>query len=195
MRLTTRELAGVVAITAALIQPAVGAEITRRVVGGVNVINIAGIIELDDDSKFFKAAGKTRRALVVLASPGGHSRIAGYIAYSIRREGYHTAVFGRCDSACVLIWLGGFRRHLDPQAKLGVHADRNEREAWERNEYGTRLTGWLMSELGAPQALVDLMTATDPNDMSYVDHAKAAEWGLLSRSALAERYLGSSVGR
>ena len=61
--------------------------------------------------------------IVLLDSTGGDGDAAMAIGRLLRQHNAHVFVTNRCDSACVLVFMGGVVRAANPNA-LGVHAGR-----------------------------------------------------------------------
>src|SRR5262249_52251352 len=166
----------VAAIALVAATTAQAAEIKR--IGGD--ISISGMITPGDAAKF-KAIAANIGGTVILDSPGGYVADAALISIQIRSQSYATRVPRRakCDSACVLIWLAGIRRELDPRSSVGVHRVRQFGESELTDGEANTLAAWAMREAGAPEALVNLALSTDSKSMSYVNYEKAKAWGLL----------------
>ena len=58
---------------------------------------------------------------VVLESPGGNVYEGRGLARLFRERGLATRIETRCASACAIAFIGGARRTLGPEAKLGLH--------------------------------------------------------------------------
>src|SRR5262245_19401427 len=166
----------VAAIALVAATTAQAAEIKR--IGGD--ISITGMITPGDAAKFKAIDANTGRT-VILHSPGGYVADAALISIQIRSQSYATRVPRRakCDSACVLIWLAGIRRELDPRSSVGVHRVRQFGESELTDEEANTLAAWAMRDFGAPEALVNLALSTDSKSISYVNYKKAKAWGLL----------------
>jgi hypothetical protein len=69
---------------------------------------------------------------------------------------FATAVYAGtvCNSSCVTIWLGGYFRHLDPHARLGVHSAALVDDRSKRNELGNQALAEYMRELNVPQQVI-----------------------------------------
>jgi hypothetical protein len=68
----------------------------------------------------FLAADAPIRLVLLHESPGGDLWTGYMVGNRIRAEGLPTAVSGRCESACGLIFLGGARRFFSDGKPLGV---------------------------------------------------------------------------
>src|SRR5688572_8104103 len=115
-------LAGAALLSAPVAQ---GASIeVRKVARGVPIVLLRGTMTGSDIDAFRTKTTGMQDALVVLQSDGG-SLIAGIeIGKIIRLKNYFTVVpaKSRCASACAVAWLGGTRRFLEGDAKIGFHA-------------------------------------------------------------------------
>jgi hypothetical protein len=162
------------------------AEITRIHNDSVDgtVISISGLIEPDDDKKFATIALGIKRAAIVLNSVGGNNNAAGHIGRFIRLHDYETRVPNGaiCNSACVLIWIAGSFRHLDRDARLGVHSASTESGPHgKRHEEANKIIAVYLEHMGAPQEMIDLWPVADPCCINYSDFLQANKWGLVGQ--------------
>lgn len=58
---------------------------------------------------------------IVLASMGGNIYEARGLANTIRQNGLNTLVLSECSSACTSVFVGGKKRQLGPDGRLGFH--------------------------------------------------------------------------
>ncbi len=65
---------------------------------------------------------------IVLNSDGGHVYEGRGVAYLMRNRKLNTYVFDTCKSACTTAFIGGAKRYLGPNAKLGFHQYKLELE-------------------------------------------------------------------
>ena len=172
---------GTIAITVYLVTaPATAAEITHHPQPkGPDIISISGGIEPGDDKKFLEIVRDITEASVVLNSKGGYNAAAANIGRFIRLRHYETRVHrgAMCNSACTLIWLAGFFRHLDRYARLGFHSAATTRSPpYKRSELSNAAIAAYMASMGVPQQVIDLQPKADPCCVNYVDYTQAKAW-------------------
>lgn len=82
----------------------------------------ASVKAITDGFRQLKPSECTER-IVVLNSPGGVPAIAYAIADLVRRFNFDTEVASRglCASSCTYLFLGGRRRFVDQQSRIGIH--------------------------------------------------------------------------
>ena len=173
------------ALALLLATPATAAEITLKTpANGQDVITIRGMIERADDKKFIEVAAlsKAPNVSVVLNSIGGYIGAAGVIGRIIYTNKYETRVHNGtvCNSACPLIWFAGVFRHLDLNARLGLHTVSTETPPYERDEAGNARVAKYLIRVGVPQNVINLQAKADPCCMNYISYEQAKAWGLLN---------------
>ena len=177
-------LAAVLSI--ALADAAHAADITATKGNGFDLIAIDGPITNGDAEQFDRVSQNVGQlfnqpAIVVLNSPGGSIYPALSIGESIRAKGFATGVVNgsQCASACALIWLAGTKRFLGNGAKLGFHAayviaDDNAHESGQANA----LVGAYLANLGLTYRAIAYVTASAPDQMSWLHPADAQQVGI-----------------
>jgi len=103
------------------------------------IIVAEGVIEQDTPQAFIdfvKSASEERgaRGVVLLSSPGGRvvasmelgaelrkMRAAVIVARSLRAGGRDLTAAGQCMSACVYAMMGGIKRIVPPESRVGIH--------------------------------------------------------------------------
>jgi hypothetical protein len=103
------------------------------------IIVAEGVIEQDTPQEFIdfvKSAAEERgaRGVVLLSSPGGRvvasmelgaelrkMRAAVIVARSLRAGGRDLTAAGQCMSACVYAMMGGIKRIVPPESRVGIH--------------------------------------------------------------------------
>jgi hypothetical protein len=134
----------------------------------------------DIDTFRTKTAG-VQNALVIFHSDGGHLIAGIEIGKMIRLKNYFTAVpsGSRCASACAIAWLGGTRRFLDGNAKIGFHAAFVVRSGQaSETGVGNALLGSYLGQLGLPEAAIVYITKAAPNSMTWLDVKEANQRGI-----------------
>jgi hypothetical protein len=118
------------------------------------------------------------KATIAFRSNGG-SVVAGIqIGEGIRLKGFTTAVTGtaRCASACALAWLGGVRRLMSPDARIGFHAAYNMKG--QETGVGNALIGAYLNKIGLPYSAVTYNTKASPDSMTWLSVADAKKTGI-----------------
>lgn len=123
------------------------------------------------------AAGGVR--LVLLHESGGGDLWNGYqLAHRIRAEGLPTAVSGKCESACGLMFLGGVERSFSdgvplPQTMVGLHGAHDPQTREKQSQHSPRMA-YLIQSLAGGKFPADLLQRTVyPNhadDTTYFFH-------------------------
>jgi hypothetical protein len=123
------------------------------------------------------AAGGVK--LVLLHQSGGGDLWNGYqLAHRIREEGLPTAVSGKCESACGLMFLGGVERSFSdgaplPQTMVGLHGAHDPVTRDKQSQHSPRMA-YLIQSLSGGKFPPDLLQRTVyPNhadDTTYFFH-------------------------
>lgn len=160
---------------------AISATIEADTSGSVPIITIIGGLQYGDEKKFINVALAHPTALVGLMSPGGNLLAGIEIGKAIRLKGYMTAVPGdaTCASACALAWLGGRKRLMSRQARIGFHAAYVD-DAGTNTVTGTgnALVGAYLNQLGLPTGAIIFVTSASPDGMTWLSAANAQKVGL-----------------
>jgi hypothetical protein len=150
--------------------------------------------------------GGNLHGIVLLDSPGGKVVASMELGQAIRRLGMGVIVArpaagsrdamdlvaGRCYSACVYALMGGARRVIPPQSRVGVHRmfnystsfDLSEGVVRERNldDGGMRATlSRYASNMGVSPDLINFAERTSPDQLYMLTSADIARWRLGSR--------------
>jgi len=88
------------------------------------VVEIEGKIEPGDASRFWTKTCMLAKATVSFRSRGGSTSDGIQIGEMIKRKNFATVVpdGALCTSACAVAWLGGAKRFVGANAKIGFHA-------------------------------------------------------------------------
>ncbi|WP_370157751.1 hypothetical protein [Bradyrhizobium yuanmingense] len=148
-------------------------ELHIRPLGELTLIELSGDIEKGDADLFAERTTKVSKAVVALRSDGG-SLIAGIgMGELVRSKGFATLVpaNARCASACALVWLGGTRRYMSPEARIGFHAayDGNGNETG----IGNAILGAYVNKLGLSYSAVIYITQASPTSMTWLTAEEA----------------------
>jgi hypothetical protein len=151
--------------------------------------------------------GGNLHGIVLLDSPGGKVVASMELGQALRRLGMAVIVArpaadqssqamalvsGRCYSACVYALMGGKRRVIPPQSRVGIHRmfnfstsfDFAEGIVRERNydDGGMRaMLARYASGMGVSPELVNLAERTSPDQLYMLSGADIARWRLGSR--------------
>jgi hypothetical protein len=152
--------------------------------------------------------GGNLHGIVLLDSPGGKVVASMELGQAIRRLGMAVIVArptaatsarqlslasGRCYSACVYALMGGARRVVPPESRVGVHRMFNYSTSFdlaegglvrERNldDGGMRETlSNYARQMGVSVDLVNLAERTSPDQLYMLNGADIARWRLASR--------------
>lgn len=145
--------------------------------GGV-IVTIEGTFVQSDINKFEEAVAPYSKGAVIFASDGGNAWTGEQIGEMIRTKGFSTAVLDGnvCASACALSWLGGVKRYMGTEAKIGFHAVYEKNADGELSEVGSgnALVGAYMSRLGLSDEAIAYITSAPPQGITWLT-AQAAE--------------------
>ncbi|WP_457795555.1 hypothetical protein [Methylocystis sp. S23] len=151
--------------------------------------------------------GGNLHGIVLLDSPGGKVVASMELGQAMRRLGMAvivarpaaerssdamSLVSGRCYSACVYALMGGKKRVIPPQSRVGIHRmfnystsfDFSEGLVRERNydDGGMRaMLARYASGMGVSPDLVNLAERTSPDQLYMLSGADIARWRLGSR--------------
>lgn len=151
--------------------------------------------------------GGNLHGIVLLDSPGGKVVASMELGQAMRRLGMAVVVArpaaeqgsqnmalvsGRCYSACVYALMGGKKRVIPPQSRVGIHRmfnystsfDFSEGIVRERNydDGGMRaMLARYASGMGVSPDLVNLAERTSPDQLYMLTSADIARWRLGSR--------------
>lgn len=160
-------------------QPALAAniDVTPQQGDAPAVVLVRGVLRLEDIETFqFKVAGVSK-AVVALDSDGG-SLLAGIrIGTLIRLRNFVTLVPSGavCASACAVAWLGGARRFMALNAKIGFHAAyRNEGGLAIETGAGNAILGAYLSQIGLSETAIVYITQAPPHVMTWLTMSEAA---------------------
>ncbi len=155
--------------------------IIRGAKGEPDTIKIQGEFQTGDEDKFRTLALGSRRATVLLDSPGGKLRPALEIGKMIRLKGFSTAVQdATCASACALLWLAGEPRVMSNFTSIGFHTSfRTDKNgvAIARPTDGAIIGAYLTS-LGFNEKVVLYVVSASPQEMHWLQKSTADRLGI-----------------
>jgi hypothetical protein len=146
----------------------------------LDLISIVGPIEYRDDVEFRLKSLGSKKAIVSLISPGGNLDAGLSIGKQIRTSGYSTLVGAKlCASACALTWLGGERRYMTSNAKIGFHAAYVSYNNFARESgMANALVGSYLAKLGLSDDAVIFITSAPPEYLNWLDLRSAQQIGI-----------------
>jgi hypothetical protein len=146
-----------------------------------DMITIVGDLEFADGQKFANTVTDIHRAIVAFASRGGSVAAGLRIGKIIRLRNFATVVPDHvlCASACALAWLGGTRRFMGLDAKIGFHAACSiEGGSPAESGVANALVGSYLSGLGLPDEVVIYVTSAHPDEIRWLSLDDAQEIGV-----------------
>jgi invasion protein IalB len=157
-----------------------GATITveSRSKGQSSSVLVDGKFEPRDGDQFRIKTGNLSNAVISFRSDGG-SVVAGIqIGEIIRLKGFTTSVSrdARCASACALAWLGGTKRLMSAESKIGFHAAYTS--DGRETGVGNALIGAYLTKLGLPYSAVVYITQAAPRSMTWLSATEAKKHGI-----------------
>src|SRR5215467_9370609 len=157
-----------------------GATITveSRSTGQSSSVLVDGKLEPRDGDQFRIKTGSLSNAIISFRSDGG-SVVAGIqIGEIIRLKGFTTSVSrdARCASACALAWLGGTKRLMSAESKVGFHAAYTS--DGRETGVGNALIGAYLNKIGLPYSAVAYITRAAPRSMTWLSAAEAKKHGI-----------------
>jgi len=153
--------------------------------GSICTISVEGTIDKNTPQQLKIAIDKVKRnkcgtgeswassGTVELSSPGGDMEAAIESGRLIRRTSLSTRINRSCASACVLVQLGGVLRSVF--GKIGLHQpySTSYSDSIASAEVNVQKANGLISsylaEMHIPLRLLDVMNATSPGDVRWLD--------------------------
>lgn len=109
---------------------------------------------------------------IILASTGGNIYQARGLSNTIRQNGLNTLVVSECSSACTTVFIGGTKRQLSSEGRLGFHQYRIEADYAVLNADPLREQDRdraIFLQAGVAAWFLDMMFDSRPSDMWYPD--------------------------
>lgn len=173
----------VILIFVATTAPGFSAEIQVIPLGSdeMAIVTISGKFEIQDADVFRTKTSMLTKAIVSFSSGGGAVLPAIEIGTAIRMKGFSTLVPANtyCASACAISWLGGVRRFMGKEARVGFHAvyiDNNGQKI--ETSVGNALVGAYANRIGLPDRAVIYITRAAPEEMTWLNLADAEKQGI-----------------
>src|SRR5262245_30569901 len=146
--------------------------------GQLSSVLVDGKLEPGDGDQFRLKTGSLSNAVVSFRSDGG-SVVAGIqIGEIIRSQGFTTSVSRdrRAPSACALAWLGGTKRLMSAESKIGFHAAYTS--DGRETGVGNALIGAYLTKIGLPYSAVVYITQAAPRSMTWLSATEAKKHGI-----------------
>jgi len=176
------KIAAVVSIAATLITAnfvhAATISVEARGDGRPALVLIDGDLEFGDGNQFQSKTSFLSRAIVSFRSEGGNAVAGIQIGENIRLRGFTTFVArgARCASACAIAWLGGTKRFMSAESRIGFHAAYNE--DGKESGLANALVGAYLNKIGLPYSAVMYITRAAPDSMTWLSAADAKGHGI-----------------
>lgn len=123
------------------------------------------------------------RLLVLEGSNGGHTTASMEMATVLNQNRIDTRVTGKCWSACVTIFAGGFRRSSALGAEICVHSARDPDTAGgaaareNDNSYETTIElSRFLYTMGAPWIVLGKLVGTPPSRLTCLTPEDLMQW-------------------
>jgi hypothetical protein len=99
------------------------------------------------------------------------------IGIVIRNRQFRTVAVDYCVSVCAFMWLAGVQRAAFSDAEIGFHGAYNG-DTKNTSSSGNAVAGAYLARLGFSYRLIAEMTEAQPNEMKWLDFAKAKSVGI-----------------
>jgi hypothetical protein len=144
-----------------------------------SLVKVTGRLESSDKDLFLRKILPLSSAVVAFDSDGGNLLAGIQIGETIRLKNFSTLVPNgrRCASSCALAWLGGTRRFMDPESKIGFHSAYNG-DTGQITGPGNALVGAYLNKIGLPYNAVVYITSASPESMTWLSKADAEKLGI-----------------
>jgi hypothetical protein len=149
--------------------------------GSNSVVLITGELLTGDHKKFATKTLSLDYATVVFHSPGGNLVAGIEIGKAIRLKEFQTYVpkGSLCASACAVAWLGGIKRYMSSNGRVGFHAAyRTKNGSPVESGAGNAIAGAYFNSIGLPQRAILYLTSASPIDMQWLSLEDAQRYGI-----------------
>lgn len=143
------------------------------------LVMVSGALVAGDGDLFKEKIGLLPDAIIAFSSDGGDVVAGIQIGETIRLRSFYTVVPGnsRCASACALAWLGGAKRFMSANARIGFHAAYNA-DSGRETGVGNALVGAYLTRIGLPYSAVVYITQAAPTSMTWLTLDDARQYGI-----------------
>lgn len=156
--------------------PCLGAELSRRGLDTMDIIELRGAIEDGDLDRLRALAAPDRQKSgpvvgLTLNSRGGEIAEADRLSQFVGQKGWDVAVSARsiCASACFLLLASGRRKLVHEDAYVGIHGAANRNGQQDQGALAaTTIMARAFKRLGVPDNLVGRMVTTPPDAMAWL---------------------------
>jgi Methyl-accepting chemotaxis protein (MCP) signalling domain len=144
-----------------------------------SLVKVTGRLESSDKDLFLRKILPLSSAVVAFDSDGGNLLAGIQIGETIRLKNCSTLVPNgkRCASSCALAWLGGTKRFMDSESKIGFHSAYNG-DTGQITGPGNALVGAYLNKIGLPYNAVVYITSASPESMTWLSKADAEKLGI-----------------
>jgi hypothetical protein len=158
--------------------------VVRPLEGGATLIAIDGELELSDIDNFRAKAEPlpVGRTTVEFQSKGGRLLAGIRIGAQIRAKEFNTVVpdGAQCASACALAWLGGARRFVGEDSRVGFHTAYILKTAGPAESGpGNAILGAYLNQIGLSEEAILYITHAAPTSVQWMSLEEAAEYGIV----------------
>jgi hypothetical protein len=158
--------------------------VVKPLEGGATLIAIDGELELSDIDSFRAKAEPlpVGRTTVEFRSKGGRLLAGIRIGAQIRAKRFNTVVpdGAQCASACALAWLGGARRFVGEDSRVGFHTAYILKTAGPAESGpGNAILGAYLNQIGLSEEAILYITHAAPTSVQWMSLEEAAEYGIV----------------
>jgi len=143
------------------------------------LVTIDGVLEANDGEQFKSKTSFLSKAIISFRSDGGNLVAGIQIGEAIRLKGFFSLVAGnaRCASACALAWLGGARRFMSADSRIGFHAA-YDKSSGKETGVGNAVVGAYLTRIGLAYPAVIYITLAPPTSITWLSMADAEKRGI-----------------
>ena len=158
--------------------------VVKPLEGGATLIAIDGELELSDIDSFRAKVEPlpVGRTTVEFRSKGGRLLAGIRIGAQIRAKRFNTVVpdGAQCASACALAWLGGARRFVGEDSRVGFHTAYILKTAGPAESGpGNAILGAYLNQIGLSEEAILYITHAAPTSVQWMSLEEAAEYGIV----------------
>jgi hypothetical protein len=144
-----------------------------------SLVRVSGPLQTGDKDLFLRKILPLSSAVVAFDSDGGNLISGIQIGETIRLRNFSTLVPNgkHCASSCALAWLGGTKRFMGAESKIGFHSAYNG-ETGQITGPGNALVGAYLNKIGLPYDAVVYITSAAPDSITWLSKADAEKIGI-----------------
>ena len=147
--------------------------------GRPTVVLVKGTFDREDGDEFARKVAALTEAIVVFNSDGGNVIAGVMIGEEINNRKLSTLVpnNARCASACAIAWLGGTKRFMGPESRIGFHAAYDSKTGQESGA-ANAVIGAFLNKIGLPYSTIAYITQAAPTSMTWLRLDEAIARGI-----------------